>query len=457
MAKKQIIIDGVTHDLGAEAQNVDYTNEDMEGVTNAEGALDALNERINNINNPTEQVVAEYSEEAATLSGKYVSVQGTEGDNANCKCTPFISTPEGVKMLVKTDYAFTGTFCMVFYRAQTNDVTGVIKVVSTGGPYSDWTEIPLPDNLRYIRWTMSNNSSKHIAIKFVSLPAIENVVKLKVAAWNVAGWDEPRSQMTIAEMRKAFREVFDSVDADIICMSEYRRLFDLNDNNSIAENEILCNYPFRKIGTGGSYTYNVIVSKLPIVNVREYMFQSQTNGVTEGGMKRYYKEATIRIGDKEIKVVSSHFDFQNEQYETEYQQSQHYEGQFQEIVSRYANEPYVIIGADFNVHKWDKNGVHKYIGPGESDPDEVYISSQGDENYGKDGYLNYQYFIDAGYTLLNFDYLTLVNPKDGGTTVGAHTADNIVVKGFAMGAREYVPGTYGLSDHPMVACELVML
>lgn len=446
MAKKQIIIEGVTYDLGAESQNVEYTNEDMDGVTSAKGALDNLNERIGNIENPAEPIVAEYTEAAATVIGKKVSAQGTEEDGSGYKCTPFISLPYGVKMLVKTDYAFSGTLCIVCYKSQGNTSPHVAGSIQSGGPYSDWTEITLPDNTNYLRFTLPNNTSNHISIKFVSIPSID-VVKLKVASWNVEAWDEPRSQMTIAEMRNAFREVFDRVNADIICFSEFRKLFDPNDNSTPASKEILGNYPYQRIGAeGGGYNFNVVVSKLPIVDSRVIWFSTNTNN-----QGRYFREARIRINGKEVIIAAAHFDFQDQTYQTEYQKSQHYEEQFKQIVLRYANYPYVIIGADFNVHKWDKNGVHKYISPGVSDPNEVYTSGGGT------GYLNYQYFIDAGYTLMNFDYLTLVNPKDGGTEVGDHTADNIAVKGFAMGKREYVSGTYGLSDHPMVACELIML
>lgn len=461
MARKQIIIDGVTYDLGAEAQNVDYTNEDMEGVTNAEGALDNLNERIGNIENPAEPIVAEYTEASATVIGKKISVQGTEEDGSGYKCSPFIATPKGVRMYVKTDYAFTGTLSIVFYKYQGNNTNAVARVVTTGGPYSDWTEIALPDNLRYLRFTINNNSSNHIAIKFVSIPSIPEVVKLKVASWNVEGWQEASSQMTLDERRKAFREKFDSVNADIICFSEFDEWFDGSVHALSASDAVLGNYPYKKIGKANdAYNHNVIVSKLQIVDSREFGYSTLTNG---GTIKhgRYWKEATIRINGKEIKVVATHFDYQNEQYDTAAHQAEHYEEQFKQIVAYYANDPYVIIGADFNVHAWDRNGVHKYIRPGESDPDEVYTSGGGT------GYLNYQYFVDAGYTLLNFDYLTLKNPKDDNVQaeVGAHTADNIAVKGFAMGKREYVDGTTmpdnsetkGLSDHPMVACELVML
>lgn len=454
MATKKIELNGVSTDLGADAQNIDYTNNGMTGVTNAKGALDNLNGRVHDIENPPEQIAAEYTEAAATISGKYVYTNGSEVTDGNYKCSPYIQIPVGVRMFVKTDYAFTGYLNLQISKY--TDQSLPLLTVKSGGPYAEWTEVLMPDNAKYFRFNLTNDTTKHISIKFVSIPSIDSPVKLKVASWNVEGWNEPRNSMTIDEMRKAFREKFDSVNADIICMSEYGKWFDGNNAQTLlAENEILGNYPFKKIGNAhNSYNHNVVVSKIQIVAVREFDFSTLTNG-----QGRYWKEATIRINGKEIKVVAAHFDFQDKTYQTEYQQSQHYENQFKQIVQYYANDPYVIIGADFNVHRFDKNGVHKYISPGESDPDEVYISSPGDENYGYDGYLNYQYFVDAGYTLLNFDYLTMKSPRDVAdqAEVGEHTADNIAVKGFAMGAREYVSGTYGLSDHPMVSCELVML
>ncbi len=444
MAKKQLIIDGVTYDLGAESQNIGYTNEDMTGVANAKDALDYLNSRIGDIENPVEPIVAEYSEAAATIIGTRIEDRSIPIQAENYKCTDFIDIPVGVRMFIKTNYAITSTLCIVLVKDKGQNVYSVTKSVTSGGPYTEWTEITIPDYTRHLRFTLPNNTSNHISIKFVEKSSIDGVVKLKVASWNVEGWDEPRSQMTIDQMRKAYREVFDRVNADIICMSEYRRLFDTGNQNSIAENEILCNYPFRKIGDGGSYTYNVIVSKLPIVDVRQYQFQSQTNGVSEStpyGMQRYYKEATIRINGKEIKVISTHCDYQKNDGN---HQDQDNTPQFEELIERYANCPYVIIGADFNIHTWDWNG--DYVDGSQTD-----------------GYNNYKYFTEAGYTLMNFDFLKIPSPLDFGV-IGNHTADNIAAKGFVMGKREYVDGTVstndevkGLSDHPMVACELIML
>ena len=441
MAKKQITIDGVTYDLGAEAQNVEYANEDMTGVTNAKGALDALHARIGDIENPQEPIVAEYSEADASIIGTRIETRSLVIEDGNYKCTGFLAIPIGARMYIKTDYAITSTLCIVLLKYQGNNVYAVSKSVTTGGPYTEWTEITLPDNTQYFRFTLPNNSSNHISIKFVAKPSIEGVTKIKVASWNVEGWNEPRSVMTIDEMRKAYREVFDRVDADIICFSEYGKWLDgTSAKTLLAEDEILCNYPYRKIGDShDSYNYNVVVSKLPIVDVREFGYTSQANG-----QSRYWKEVTLRINGKDVKVVATHCDFQKNDGN---HQDQDNTLQFEQLIAKYANNPYVIICADFNIHKWDWNGD--------------YVSGNGD-----DGYNNYQYFAEAGYTLLNFDYLTLINPKDGGTEVGNHTADNIVVKGFAMGKREYVPGTYGevannatlpLSDHPMVACELIML
>lgn len=446
MARKQIIIDGVTYDLGAEAQNVEYTNEDMAGVTNAEGALDNLNDRIGDIENPPEPIVAEYTEADATIIGTRIEKRAEPIEDANYKCTGFLTVPVGSRMYIKTDYAITSTLCLLLLKNAGTNHYAVSKGVLDGGPYTEWTEITMPDNTKCFRFTLPNNSSNHISIKFVAKPSIEGVVKLKVASWNVEGWAEARSVMTIDQMRKAYREVFDRVNADIICFSEYGRWLDGTSGQTfLAENEILCNYPFQKIGDNyDSYNYNVVVSKLPIVDVREYWYAAPENPAQGNGQSRYWKEVTIRLNGKDVKVIATHCDFMRaDGNHPDHDNTRH----FKQLIAKYANDPYVIIGADFNIHTWD------WVGD--------YVSGNGD-----DGYNNYKYFTTAGYTLLNFDYLTLVNPKDGGTEVGTHTADNIAVKGFAMGKREYVPGTYGeaannaplpLSDHPMVACELVML
>lgn len=439
-----MIINGVTYDLGAESQNVEYTNESMTGVTGAKGALDNLNERVHSIENPPEPIVAEYSEAAATIIGTRIEKRALVIEDANYKCTGFIAIPIGTRMYIKTDYAITDTLCVVLLKYQGTNVYAVSKEVTTGGPFTEWTEITLPDNTQYFRFTLPKNSPNHISIKFVAKPAIEGVTKIKVASWNVEGWDEPRSVMTIDEMRKAYREVFDRVDADIICFSEYGKWLDGTSGQTLlAEDEVLCNYPYRKIGDShDSYNYNVVVSKLPIVDVREFGYAApQEPGDVGNGQSRYWKEVTIRINGKDVKVIATHCDFQKRGGA----QIQNNTRQFVQLINKYENDPYVIIGADFNIHTWDWNGD--------------YVSGEGN-----DGYNNYKYFTNAGYTLLNFDYLTLINPKDG-NTLGDHTADNIAVKGFAMGKREYVDGTVmpensstkGLSDHPMVACELVML
>ena len=138
---------------------------------------------------------------------------------------------------------------------------------------------------------------------------------------------------------------------------------------------------------------------------------------------RYIKETTIRINGKDVKVVTAHFD-----------ESQNYVDQLGEVIAFYANDPYVIIGADFNIHRGDTWGEY---------PDGANT-----------GYLNYKYLTEAGYTLMNYDYLDIANP------LSQSTADNIAVKGFAMGKREFIYEegvSETLSDHCMVACELVML
>ena len=436
MAKKQFILDGTTYDIGADAQNVDYSNAGMSGVSNAKGALDNLDARVVDIENPNNIIVEEYNESACTEIGKYANTNGSEVSSNSYKCTPHIAIPYGVRMYIKTDYTFGGYVTIIFQKA--NNSQTPLKVVSSGGAYSDWTEITIPNLARYFRFTLTNDTTKHISIKFVKQPS-QFITKLKVASWNVAQFNYIQiNDSNVDAKRKAYRDVFDGVNADIVCFSEFSTRFNRDDiTNSKSQNEILGNYPYKKLDDGNdSYNYNAIFSKLRPIYVEKINFTSQTNGYT-----RYFYVATFRLNGKDVKVVATHFDFQNSTYSTAAQQAEDNTPQFEEIIALYADEPYVIICADFNVHKWDRNGT--------------YVSGDG-----TDGYLNYKYFTNAGYTLMNFDYLNIVNPVDydanNPDVIGDHIADNIAVKGFAMGKREYV-NTGNLSDHLMVACELVML
>ena len=447
MAKKTIIIDGVTYDLGADAENVDYTNASMQNVSNVDDALDhvqgkidTLDGRVDAVENP-QPTVTEYTEADCTEDNKRVYVNGSLDTNSNCKSSGYIDIPLGGKIYIKlTGYDYESNWGAAFYgykevscypQASTYDDEDdsdrhsfVSKVVSIEAS-SEYTEIPIPDNAIAFRFThKKSNASYHTSVKIVvDRPVVEGDRKLKVASWNIGHFSKGKKQYstitdeTVDAMRIAYRKVFDAVSADFLCLSEFDEVFNSDAENSTPQSEILGNYPFYKIGEKHDFNCNAVFSRYPILATQELRMNKDVQ-------YRYIKETTIRINGKLVKVVTAHFD-----------ETSNYVTQLQEIISYYADDPYVIIGADFNIHRGDTWG---------------HASGAGSNV----GYLNYQYLTDAGYTLINYDYLNIDNP------LSASTADNIAVKGFAMGKREYIYEenvSENLSDHCMVACELVML
>lgn len=432
-----------------EAENALYSG--VSGTDNVAGALDSIKGELEDVDEQLTDIdtridalenssgsdavaVYTYTEADCTIENSGIYSNGTEGANTRYDSTDYIPIPKDmkVKMYIKTDYTFYA-YGLYFYTKKTGTYTFMLNtaIVYTG-PFTDYTELTIPDNADAIRFSFDKQAGTHIYVKFVEQPVADTpIVKLKVAAWNIGGLSGGSSSSTITdenveEKRAAYRSQFDDVNADIVCLSEYSTIFNTS-TSSATKDEILCNYPYYKLGDVQTYNYNCVFSKFPILSTRTIYF-------TEHGQARYLKEVTLKLNGKLVKVVATHLDWENDAGTINY-----YIPQLQELVEIYADDPYVIIGADFNIHTTDKMG--DYV-----------------DGSGTDGYKNYQYLTNAGYTLMNFDYLNIKNPNDSAVAaaIGPHTADNIAVKGFAMGKREYVE-VEGLSDHNMVTCELVML
>lgn len=445
--RKSYIINN--EEVVVDAENALYSG--VSGTDNVAGALDSINDELGNIDEELTDIdtrvdalenssgsdavaVYTYTEADCTIENSGIYSNGTEGANTRYDSTDYIPIPKDmkVKMYIKTDYTFYA-YGLYFYTKKTGTYTFMLNtaIVYTG-PFTDYTELTIPENADAIRFSFDKQAGTHIYVKFVEQPVADTpIVKLKVAAWNIGGLSGGSSSSTITdenvdEKRAAYRSQFDDVNADIVCLSEYSTIFNTS-TSSATKDEILCNYPYYKLGDVQTYNYNCVFSKFPILSTRTIYF-------TEHGQARYLKEVTLKLNGKLVKVVATHLDWENDAGTINY-----YIPQLQELVEIYANDPYVIIGADFNIHTTDKMG--DYV-----------------DGSGTDGYKNYQYLTNAGYTLMNFDYLNIKNPNDSAVAaaIGPHTADNIAVKGFAMGKREYVD-TEGLSDHNMVTCELVML
>lgn len=447
--RKSYIINN--EEVVVEAENALYSG--VSGTDNVAGALDSIKGELEDVDEQLTDIdtridalenssgsdavaVYTYTEADCTIENSGIYSNGTEGANTRYDSTDYIPIPKNmkVKMYIKTDYTFYA-YGLYFYTKKTGTYTFMLNtaIVYTG-PFTDYTELTIPDNADAIRYSFDKQAGTHIYVKFVEQVVKDDIVKLKVASWNIGGLSGGSSSSTITdenveEKRAAYRKQFDEANADIVCLSEYSAIFNTS-TSSTTRDEILCNYPYYKLGDVQTYNYNCVFSKFPILSTRTIYF-------TEHGQARYLKEVTLKFNGKLVKVVATHLDWENDAGTINY-----YIPQLQELVEIYANDPYVIIGADFNIHTTDKMG--DYV-----------------DGSGTDGYKNYQYLTNAGYTLMNFDYITITNPwKYPNGTLKGSTADNIAVKGFAMGKREYIYTenvSNELSDHAMVACELVML
>lgn len=423
-------------DVVVNADNVNYGN------TNVEEVLDDVIGRVEDLeegggSGGGDDAAAEfvYTEDDCTVENTAIYINGTVSTNNNYNSTDYIEIPtdKKLKMYVKCNYNL-DVYGIYFYTMRSGP-TAFLSAIGGVGPYSGWTEVTIPERAYAIRF--SAKKGHHISIKFVEQPVADTPsVKLKVAAWNIGGLSLGSDYSNITDAnadakRAAYRKVFDNVNADILCISEYSVQFNTSPApNTLTKDEIFCNYPYYKLGYKESYNCNCVFSKFPILASREI-------GYTVKDMNRYLKEVTLKLNGKIVKVVTTHLSEEPTDGAYAHQVNKGID-QMGQLIDLYANDPYVIIGADFNIHITDTIG--DYV-----------------DGSGTDGYNNYKYLTDAGYTLLRFDYLDhsmLVNP------LSASTADNIAVKGFAMGQREFIYEqgvSENLSDHCMIACELVML
>ncbi len=423
-------------DVVVKAENVLYNGSGVENVENVEQAIDSIKGEIDP--QPAEYL---YTEEDCTIENTGIYRNGGVGSNSGYNCSDYIPIPSDkkLKMYVKSD-GMMYDYGIYFYSKRTGTYqfmngTAVLDAFS----YPSWTEITLPDTADAFRFNF-NKSGTYVSIKLVEQPVASTpAVKLKVAAWNIGGLSGGSSSSSITNAnadakRAAYRKQIDECDADIICISEYSTVFNTS-TSSQTRSDIFANYPYCKLGKEETYNYNCVFSKFPILATREIDY-------TVRDMNRYIKEVTLKLNGKIVKVVATHLSEENDAHTTNLGITQ-----IAQLIDLYADDPYVIIGADFNIHVTDTMGDYA-------------------SNSGTDGYLNYKYFTEEGYTLMNYDYLNIANPYTypaGHAKAGQlsnSTADNIAVKGFAMGKREYVYEanvSNELSDHAMVACELVML
>lgn len=238
---------------------------------------------------------------------------------------------------------------------------------------------------------------------------------IRVAHMNIGELSMGKKNQTIItkadrELKvEAFKELFNKVDADILGLCEYAPFFSLlndstEDKEDKTEDAILNNYSHFAFSERTGRNCNIIASKLELSNQHVVVY-------SKGKANRGYTVGEFEWQGKIVKVVETHFDVS--QYKA------YRDIQIKELISAFENEPYVIICGDFNLSKVSWFDVFKEHG---------FIMC----NHGAFGSL---------YTYPS-------------TRVGGYGLDNIMCKGFdIVGVQVY---NSGLSDHFLIACDLVL-
>lgn len=254
--------------------------------------------------------------------------------------------------------------------------------------------------------------------------------KFRVAFWNVghfalgANYDTAITQADYERMKVKWREVVNGIDADFFLTCEYNTNFVNAEGTSpavTARDAVWSENVFRfsAVGTkpsANSYMQTAIFSNVVLSNVQQIVYPNTT------APGRYYQVADIIIGGKLVKLIATHFDFnQGSTPEQREQSHQNRISQINKLIADFDEYPYVIIGVDSNIHPSDES---------DNEP-----------------------FIQAGYKMANCDYIRFLTYPAGENPDSA--LDNIICKGFTLSGIESVNDAT-LTDHFAVIADLTM-
>lgn len=258
---------------------------------------------------------------------------------------------------------------------------------------------------------------------------------VRVLAWNIGHFcvgQDWRTNITNAnydEKMKQWKKALNASCANILLLSEYNDTFGSHtvDGETVTENafDVLFSAYYDDISktSQNAYVCNAIVAKATLSN-------GSTVAYTQRGQLMNYRVADITIENKTVKLVATHLDWtQNENY------AAYRAAQIQQLINAFKNEPYVIIGGDFNV----------------------------------DAASEFDAFKNNGFSMLNHDklgdictypatganvYNTNINNKYGASP--EIVLDNIIFKGLSISNVQLIDeGT--LSDHCGIIADLTFI
>lgn len=239
---------------------------------------------------------------------------------------------------------------------------------------------------------------------------------ITVASWNIGHFalgtasDTRLTHAALDFYLPAYRNLFSRLQADILALVEYNPLL-VNATPAkpavAARDAILSSYRDAQEGPKLGYNCNALFS-----NGIEAM-ATDTVIFSRAKEKRYYLASTMRIGGEEVKVVAAHLDWSQGADGAACR-----EAQIKELVDAFADDPYVILCADWNT----------------------------------DSTAEYDAFARAGYHMANHGRLGDIPTWPAGNAPSS-CIDNIIAKGFTI-ADVTVVNSPALSDHCLIMADL---
>lgn len=231
-----------------------------------------------------------------------------------------------------------------------------------------------------------------------------------VATWNIGHFSKgskPYSLISSSNFKKKITEyrsfVYDSINADILCINEYDEFFckDSTGYVELTEKVLFDGYKNRKVFTKNTYVCNAMFANRKLKNAK--MHDIEYNQIAKKDMPRivwhYFVFSDIIIAGKRVKIVCTHL---------VNRAPEHCNNQIKELISLCKAFDRVIICGDFNT-------------------------------------TNYTQFKEAGYKLAN-DGSIITFPSN------SRALDNIIVKGLNITDVRVVKNA--LSDHYPLVCRI---
>lgn len=241
----------------------------------------------------------------------------------------------------------------------------------------------------------------------------ENEQSIIIATWNIGHFskgEKDYSLITPSECNKKMEEyrsfVYDSINADVLCLNEYESEFcnDSVNGSVIAEDVIFDKYHIQRVFKKNRYICNVMFSNIDLKNARKksYNYSKELKTQISRIDWYYYASAEIIIGGEKVMIVSTHLINGTGKY------SQGRQDQIDELIKACEHYKRIIICGDLNT--W-----------------------------------NYSKFKNAGFSLANNGSIVTFPSK-------SYSLDNIIVKGLKISDVRVL--RTNLSDHYPLMCRI---